>query len=112
MCPIRALGPSRIHRILVLGDMARKILIERRTVASVGICIEASEIDLLGRERRIQVVRGDGDSKQPLSHLDHWEHLDSCCTKQPPVRGTDVRFCQSNVVVKLRDTPLGTNLNP
>lgn len=112
MCPIRALGPSRIHRILRLGDMVKKILIERRTVASVGICIDASEIDILERERRIQVVRGDGGSKQPLSHLNRWEHLDSCCMKQPPVRGTGIRFRQSNVVVKLRDTPLGTNLDP
>ena len=88
--------------------MARKTLIERRTVASVGIFIEASEEDVLERERRIRVVREDGGSKQPLSHLDRWEHLDSCCMKQPPIRETAIRPCH----LELGDIPLGTNLNP
>jgi len=36
VCPIRGLDPSRNRRILGLGDMVRKTLIERRTVVSVG----------------------------------------------------------------------------
>jgi len=53
----------------------------------------APEKDILERERRIQVVRGDGDSRLRRFHLDHWEHRDFYCTKQLPIRETEVKAC-------------------